>query len=144
MVEKNRSIIDFYNFSDNVNDDEVDKKDYNTIPYSQALRIDKRNYFDIFISFLANEIEIIKIFYYKEQYIHISMSLSLYIFESSLDFTLNCFLCNDDIVSQKYHNNGSIKIITSLALSLISNMISSTIVFFFIFLKKKIEIVSLI
>ena len=118
-----------YDLVDKNNDNEVDKKDLNIIPYYQALRLDNRNYFEMFLSFLANEIEIIKIFYYRNNYEHISITLSLYIFESCVDFTLNCFLCNDSVVSQKYHNNGSIEFITSLTLSCLSNMISSLLVF---------------
>ena len=126
---KTKFKTNIYNYFNNVSDDKIDKKDYNKIPFTQALRIDKRNYFEMFLSFLANEIEIVKIFYYRDPYTHLSITLSLYVFESCLDFTLNCFLCNDDVVSQKYHNNGSIKIITTLTLSLLSNMISSTTVF---------------
>lgn len=82
----------------------------------------------MFLSFLANEIEIVKIFYYRDPYTHISITLSLYIFESCLEFTLNCFLCSDDVVSQKYHNNGNLDFITSLSLSFISNIITGVVV----------------
>ena len=126
---KNKFGTNIYNYFNSVSDDQIDKKDFNKIPFTQALRIDKRNYFEMFLSFLANEIEIVKIFYYRDPYTHISITLSLYVFESCLDFTLNCFLCNDDVVSQKFHNYGSIKILTSLTLSLMSNILSSTIVF---------------
>ena len=111
------------------NDNEVDEKDLNTIPFTQALRIDKRNYFKIFISVLAHEISIIDIFYYKNHFRHLSITLSIYIFEISLDIALNCLLYTDDVVSQKYHNNGSIKFITSLSLSFISNLFASFISF---------------
>ena len=126
---KRRYLKDIYGLVSYVIDEEVDKKELNKIPYTQALRIDKRNYFDMFLSFLANEIDLIKIFYYKNPFEHISLSLSLYAFESCLDFTLNCFLCNDDVVSQKFHNNGSIRFITSFSLSLMSNIFSSVLVF---------------
>ena len=38
---------------------------------------------------------------------------------------MNALLYSDDVVSQKYHNNGSLDLITSLSLSLISNIVSS-------------------
>ena len=38
---------------------------------------------------------------------------------------MNCFLYSDDVVSEKYHNDGSLSIITSFTLSIISNIISS-------------------
>ena len=122
-------IKDIYGLISYTIDEEVDKKDFNKIPYSQALRIDKRNYLEMFLSFLANEIEFVKIFYYKNPYSHISIHLSLFLFELSLDFALNCLLCNDVIISQKYHNNGNILFFTSLTLSCISNIISSFLSF---------------
>ena len=111
------------------NDNEVDEKDLNTIPFTQALRIDKRNFFKMFISILAHKISIINIFYYKNPFQHLSITLSIYIFELSLDLGLNCLLYIDDYVSQKYHNNGNIEFITSLTLSFISNVFASLISF---------------
>ena len=40
---------------------------------------------------------------------------------------MNCFLYSDDVVSEKYHNNGSLSMVTSFTLSIISNIISSII-----------------
>jgi hypothetical protein len=126
---KNKSMTEVYGFVNYNIDDQVDGKEINRVPFSQALRIDKRNYCQIFLSYLAKEIDIIKIFYYMNPYEHISISLSLYAFESCVDLTFNCFLCSDEVVSQKYHNKGSLKFITSLSISLLSNIISSLIVF---------------
>jgi hypothetical protein len=108
-------------------DEEVNKKDLNIIPFAQALRIDKRNYLEMFFSVIVHEIDIISIFYYRKIYTHMTISLSLYEFELYLDLTSNCILYTDDIVSKKYKNNGSIGAFTSLSLSFISNVISSII-----------------
>ena len=78
---------------------------------------------------LANEIDIISIFYYKNPYNHLSLVLSIYVFELCLDLTLNCLLYTDDIVSEKYNNNGSIKFFTSLSLSFMSNIFAGIIAF---------------
>ena len=42
---------------------------------------------------------------------------------------MNFFLYSDDVVSEKYNNNGQLSFFTSLTLSIISNIISSIIVF---------------
>ena len=42
---------------------------------------------------------------------------------------MNCFLYTDDVVSEKFHNNGQLSMVTSLSLSFISNIISSIIVY---------------
>ena len=112
-----------------INDDEVDKKEFNTIPYSQALRIDKRSYIEIFLSVLYHELGIISIFYYKSPFTHISLVISIYVFELCLDLALNCLLYTDDVVSEKYNNNGSIQFFTTLSLSFMSNIFAGIIAF---------------
>ena len=112
-----------------ISDEQVDKKELNGVPYTQALRIDKRNYIEMFFSVLFHEISIIDIFYYKNPYNHLSLTLSIYIFELCLDLTLNCLLYTDDVVSVKYNNNGSIGFFTSLSLSFMSNIFASIIAF---------------
>jgi len=107
------------------NDDEIDKRELNTVPYLQALRIDKRTKLETFLSIFANEIGFINIFYYKNTYSHFSLTISVYIFELLFDLAMNCFLYTDDVVSEKYHNDGNLSLLTSLSLSFISNIISS-------------------
>ena len=110
-------------------DDNVEKRELNNIPYRQALRIDKRSFFQILFSVLANQIEFISLFLYRNPYSHYTLTISIYIFELLLDLTMNCFLYTDEVVSEKYHNDGNLTMITSLSLSFISNIISSIIVF---------------
>ena len=110
--------------------EEIDKKILNEIPYATALKIDKRSFGLMFLYIIANKIEIINIFYYRNTYVHLSMIMSIYIFSFLLDVTANCFLYTDDVVSEKYHNDGSLEIFTSLSLSLFSNIISSIITFY--------------
>ena len=57
---------------------------------------------------------------------------------------MNCFLYSDDVVSEKYHNNGKLSMITSLSLSFISNIISSIIVFIISKLTNYVEIIEAI
>ena len=101
----------------------------NNVPYTQALRIDKRQFWDMYQSIIFNEINAINIFYYKNEYVHLSLTTSIYAFSQLLDFTINCFIYSDDEVSEKYHNNGSLTMVTSLTLSFLSNIFSNIIVF---------------
>ena len=112
-----------------INDKLIDKKELNEIPYTQALRIDKRSICEIFLYIIANKIEIINIFFYKNIYVHLSMSISIYLFSFLLDIAMNCFLYTDDVISEKYHNDGSLEMFTSLSLSFCSNIISSIITY---------------
>jgi hypothetical protein len=113
----------------NNNDVEIEQKQLNEIPYTQAIRIDNRSAFKTFGTVLANKIEIINIFYYKDENVHLSLSFSIYIFSLLLDLTLNCFLYTDEVVSEKYHNNGELEFFTSLSLSFMSNIFSGIIVY---------------
>ena len=116
--------------NEDLSKDNLNSRELNILPYSQALRTDKRNYFQIFLSVLSHEIKIISIFYYRHPYEHISIILSEYILELCLDLTFNCFLYTEDVISEKYNNNGSIRFFTTLSLSFISNIISSIIAYF--------------
>ena len=130
MVDDLELKIDF-NFEHLIDrrDDEVEKRELNNVPYRQALRIDKRSFFAIFISVITNEIDLLNLYFYRHPYSHYSLSISIYLFDLLSDLTMNCFLYTDDVVSEKYHNNGQLSMITSLSLSIISNIISSIIVF---------------
>ena len=130
MLDDLELIIDF-NFDHLIdrNDDDVEKRELNNIPYRQALRIDNRSFFEILFSVLANQIEIISLFLYRNPYSHYTLTISIYLFELLLDLTMNCFLYTDDVVSEKYHNDGNLSMFTSLSLSFISNIFSSIIVF---------------
>ena len=120
-------------------DEEIDINELNTIPYTKALKVDNRSFFKIFLSVLFNEIKIISIFYYKSPYDHFSIILSKYIFELCLDLTLNCLLYTEEVISEKYNNNGSIEFLTTLTLSFMSNIISSFITYFITKLAQYVE-----
>ena len=125
-------------------DEQIDKKEYNKLPLTQALRIDKRGYHEMFLSVLAHEIQIIEIFYYRNPYTHLSILLSIYILELCLDLTLNCFLYNEYVVSEKYNNNGKIGFLTSLSLSFMSNIFSGLIIYIISKLANYAEILEII
>ena len=107
------------------NNEEIKEDEYNYIPYSQALRLDKRNIFKIYLSIIKMRIDIISILCYPEEFSHKSLLLSIYALDFLFSYFMNAFLYTDDVVSQKYHNNGDLDLITSISLSLISNIVSS-------------------
>ena len=71
------------------------------------------------------KIEIISLLFYPEEFTHLSLTLSIYTLDFLFSYFMNALLYSDDVVSQKYHNNGSLDLITSLSLSIISNIVSS-------------------
>ena len=105
------------------------KVDYNYLIYSKALKTDKRTIFQTFISFFTEKLEIIQLTFYPKEFSHISLTLSLYNFEILLDLTINSLLFSDDVISQKYYNNGQLYFFTSNILSISSNIIVCTITY---------------
>ena len=97
----------------------------NELPYFQAIKVDKRNIFSIFLSVLLEKIELIDLFAGKHKIV--ILLIFQYILSLLIDLFLNAFLYTDEVVSNKYHNNGQLDIIVSLTISLLSNIISSII-----------------
>ena len=106
-------------------DKEIDQDKYNDLPFSQALKLDKRNIFLIFISIFKLKIDLISILFYPEDFSNYSLDLSIYTLHLLFNFFMNALLYTDNVVSKKYHNNGALDYWTSIFLSLISNIISN-------------------
>ena len=108
---------------------EIEKKEknieYNELTYAQAVNKDERNIMQIFFSYFNEKLDLIQIFFYPKEFDHFSLSLTLYLYELLIDFTLNALLFSDAVISQKYYNNGSLLFITSNILSIASNIFSS-------------------
>ena len=113
--------------------DQIDPSDYNNLPYTQALRIDKRQFWEIFYIIFLNKIDIIQIMVYRDEFQAIEILINVYIISLASDLFLNSLLYNDDVISQKYHSNGELDAITEWFLSALSNIIS----FFFMRLINK-------
>ena len=91
---------------------------------------DRRNIFQIFISLFTLKLQSIQIIFYPKEFTHLSLTLSLYLFDILLDLTINSLLFSDDIISQKYYNNGELLLFTTNLLSISSNIISFFILYF--------------
>ena len=116
--------------NNNIDDnDSVKTKRFNELTYDEAITSDNRTFFITFLSFFQEKLEIIQIFFHPRLFSHITLTFSLYIFELLLDLTVNSLLFSDDVISQKYYNNGELFFFTSNILSLSSNVIVCFITF---------------
>ena len=127
---KNQNEIKF-----NINDINATLKnkndiEYNELTFEQALINDERNIVQTFISYFNSKLDLIQIIFFPKEFSHISLTLSSYLFELLLDLTFNALLFSDDVISQKYYNNGDLLFITSNILSISSNIITSLIIYF--------------
>ena len=92
--------------------------------YKDAVQYDNRNIFSFFFFLFLNKIELVQILFMRNSYNILCISLSLYLFSFLTDFTMNALLFSDDVISQKYHNNGSLSFTTTFLLTVISNILS--------------------
>ena len=97
-------------------------REINELPYFQAKNIDKRNFFKIFFSIFLMKIDLIQNIFSPEEYTSRYLLFDLYLFNYFVDLLMNCLLYNDYAISQKYHCNGRLEFITSLVISLLSNI----------------------
>ena len=104
-------------------------EDYNIMPYTQALRSDKRSIFQVFKSILINKLELVNLII-NDNRIRI-ICINEYILSLLFDFFFNALLYSDDVVSHKYHNNGRLDFVVSFSISIVSNIITSIVCHFF-------------
>ena len=103
-------------------------EDFNELPFSQAIILDKRNIFQIYKSIIIAKLELIQLFI-GEAKIKI-LKVSEYILSLLINFFFNTLLYSDEVVSNKYHNNGQLDFIVTIIISLLSNIITSIICYF--------------
>jgi hypothetical protein len=106
-----------------MNNDEL-----NELPYTRAITLDNRSIIKMFYSILIQKIEFINLFCGKEK-IKI-MLVCEYILSFLFNFFFNAFLYSDEVVSNKYHNNGELDIFVTLVLSILSNIITSIVCYY--------------
>ena len=110
------------------NEADMNNEEINDLTYDQALRLDKRSIFRILYSLIIQKFELINLMCNKQQLK--VMLISEYILSLLFNFFFNTLLYSDDVVSNKYHNNGELDIIVTLVLSLLSNIITSIVCFY--------------
>ena len=116
-----------------LNEDIKAKEDINELPFTQAVRKDKRNFLAIFFSIIFQKLELINLIF-GDHKIKIVL-IYQYILSLIIDFFFNTFLYSDEVVSNKYHNNGKLDLVVTISLSLASNIITSLLCNFLYFSK---------
>ena len=116
-----------------INQKNKDKIDFFELPYSQALEEDKRSFIQIFIAI-----------FYPREFTHLSLTIPLYLLDLLLDLTINAFLFSDEVISQKYFNNGELELLTTNTLSIGSNIATNFILFLIEKLINQYEILNIV
>ena len=109
-------------------DNNKKEEDFNELPYTEAVQKDKRNICSVFKSILLEKIELLSIFCVANK-LKVMLILE-YLLSFLFNFFFNALLYSDEVVSNKYHNNGKLDFIVTIVLSILSNIITSIICFY--------------
>ena len=126
-VSTNRAIISFNKSKKSKKQEH--KKDFiimNKFSFSVALQNDKRPFTITFLDILTDKMLFLKGIIKKSPFNLRSLNISLFILYLSIIFILNPLFYTDEIISEKYHNNG-LSLVTNLFRSVLSSLINMII-----------------
>ena len=122
LKSKNNSINNKIKKNNLLNDYEM-----NTLNYKDALKYDKRTYFEYYFSLLKRKHIILFAFFPNNDYNIVTIKISLFILSLSWYFTINALFFTDDTMHNIYSNKGEFIIFNQLPKILCSAFISLTI-----------------
>jgi hypothetical protein len=105
-----------------LNDQEI-----NCLEYNQAIKIDKRTYFQYYFALLKRKQLILFAFFPNNDYNIIELKISLLLLSFSLYFTINGFFFSDETMHKIYKDKSSYNIIYQIPIMLYSTIISSVL-----------------
>jgi len=106
---------------------EYNDYELNNLEYQKALEIDKRKYFEYYISLIKRKQIIIFTFYTNDDYNSKIIKISLFLFSFSIYFTINALFFNDSTMHNIYEAKGSYNFIYQIPIILYSTIISAII-----------------
>ena len=99
----------------------------NSLKYLEAKVIDKRSYFEYYLSLLRRKHIVIFTFYTSNDYNSKEIKICLFFFSFALYFTVNALFFNDSTMHKIYEDRGSFNFIYQLPQIIYSTLISSVI-----------------
>ena len=105
--------------------DDIYDEELNSLPYEEALKIDKRTYFGYYASLLKIKQKIIYTFFTSKDGNLRSIKISSFLFSFALDFAVNTLFYNDTTMHQIYIDQGQYDIIYQITNILYSNIIAN-------------------
>ena len=114
------------------NKEEIDKKELNdqemnSLDYENAIELDKRTYFQYYISLLKKKHLILFTFIPANDYNLISLKISLFLVSFCLYLCINAFFFNDDTMHKIYKDSGVFNILYQIPQIIYSSVVSSII-----------------
>ena len=123
-------------FNNKTNDKILDYTDseLNSLSYEEAIKIDKRTYFEYYISLLKANHLILFSFYPNKDYNSRIIKMFLFFFFFGLDLSFNAFFINDVSIQQIYKDKGNfnfIYMLPTIIYSTLSSLIINIIIKYF-------------
>ena len=112
-----------------MNDEIKELKDFemNSLEYEEAFKLDKRNYFQYYISLLKYNHPLIFAFCTSNDYNSRIIKIYLFFFSFSSDLTINALFFNDDTMHKIYKDKGKYDLLFQIPQILYSTLISKLI-----------------
>ena len=99
-------------------------EEYEDMEYDEAIKKDKRNFYQIYKSFIFEKHIILNTFF-TEVYLELrAIKISFLFFGYSISFILNAIFYTDEYISDTYHNNGVLDFASSLPKSIYSFIVT--------------------
>ena len=96
----------------------------NTLDYENAIKYDKRTYFQYYISLLKKKQLILFTFFPANDYNLMTIKIALFLLSFSLYFTINACFFSDDTMHKIYEDKGKFNILFQITQILYSSVIS--------------------
>ena len=115
------------NLKDKINEEIGNtRNDYeiNSLKYQEALKLDKRTYFEYYLSLLKRKQILVFTFYLDNDYNSRSIKICLFLFSFALSYTVNALFFNDSTMHKIYIDKGKYDFIYQISNILLSTIIS--------------------
>ena len=125
-INKKNDLIKKKIYHDN-NFNNYNDYELNSLDYTQALKIDKRNYIQYYFSLLRRKQLLIFTFYTYNDYNSKIIKISLFFFSFALYYTVNTLFFNESTMHKIYVDKGNYNFLYQITQIVYSSIISSVI-----------------
>lgn len=98
------------------------QNEINSLPFKLAVNDDKRKCLGMFFNILGRKFDLINIIIFRCEFDSISLCISSFLLSFTLDLFFGAMLFNDDIISKRYVNGGSLGFLTDSFISLLTKV----------------------
>ena len=98
------------------------QNEINSLPFKLAVNDDKRKCLGMFFNIVGRKFDLINIVIFRCEFDSISLCISSFLLSFTLDLFFGAMLFNDDIISKRYVNGGSLGFLTDSFISLLTKV----------------------